>query len=111
MSELRVLSKISIGGLTKESLIQRLVDAGIQLNNYARTLFEHPSFCPQSRIESVTLVKVTLSDLQLKSPCSFEEIVHRASVAGLESCPMYLGAFFRLEYLDQPEGPYLTIVS
>jgi hypothetical protein len=24
---------------------------------------------------------------------------------------LFLGAFLRLEYLDQPEGPYLTILS
>lgn len=36
-----IFKEISVGGLTKEALIQRLVDAGVQFNPYARTLFEH----------------------------------------------------------------------
>jgi hypothetical protein len=37
--------------------------------------------------------------------------VKRASVLGLKPCPLYLAAFLRLEYLDQPAGPYLKIIS
>lgn len=29
----------------------------------------------------------------------------------LKLCPLYLAAFLRLEYLNQPAGPYLTIAS
>jgi hypothetical protein len=29
----------------------------------------------------------------------------------LKLCPLSLGAFLRLEFLDQEEGPYLTIAS
>lgn len=47
------------------------------------------------------LVKVKLSDLRLNNPCSFQDVCDRASNLG----------FLRLEYLDQPEGPYLTIAS
>ena len=39
------------------------------------------------------------------------EVVKSAEALGLKICPLSLAAFLRLEYLDQPEGPYLTIVS
>ncbi len=29
----------------------------------------------------------------------------------LKLCPLYLAAFLRLEYLNQPAGPHLTIAS
>jgi hypothetical protein len=38
-------------------------------------------------------------------------MINRALNHGLRLCPLYLGAFLRLEYPDQPEGPYLTIAS
>lgn len=111
MSELESFRQISIGGLAKESLIEQLVDAGIQFNEYANILFDDGSFSPCLQIEKVTLVKVALSDLRLDSPCSIQAIINRASTFGLRPCPLYLAAFLRLEYLDQPEGPYLTIAS
>jgi hypothetical protein len=97
--------------LSKERLIDQLVTAGIQFNKYANTLFEHPSFSPGEHAFTVKLAKVSLSDLNMQSPCSFQNIVTRASSLGLKPCPLYLGAFLRLQYLDQPEGPYLTIAS
>jgi hypothetical protein len=111
MSKFETFKELSIGGLAKEPLIQRLVDTGVQFNQYAETLFEHPSFSPVSTAEQVKLVKVTLADLDLNSPCTFHEITSRALDLGLRLCPLYLGAFLRLAYLDQPEGPYLTIAS
>jgi hypothetical protein len=103
--------EISVGGLGKEALLQRLVEAGVRFNKYAHALLDHPSFSPGRQTEKVTLVKVKLSDLSLSSPCSYQAILDRASGLGLRLCPLYLGAFLRLEYLDQPEGPYLTIAS
>lgn len=111
MNELKTFKEISTGGLTKGALIQRLINAGIQFNQYAHTLFEHRSFSPEGPIEKVKLVKIKLSDLGLKNPCSFQSIVDRATELGLGLCPLHLGAFLRLEYLSPMEGPYLTIVS
>ena len=100
-----------MGGLSKESLIQRLVDAGVGFNEYARTLFEHPDFVPGLKSERVALTQLSLSALQLNNPCAFSDITARASSLGLGLCPLFLGAFLRLETLDQPEGPYVTIAS
>jgi hypothetical protein len=111
MDELETFKEISVGGLTKETLIQRLVNTDVQFNKYAEILFQHPSFSPEHETEKVKLVKVTLSDLCLNNTCSFKDIINASSILGLELCPLYLGAFLRLEYLDQPEGPYLTIAS
>lgn len=106
-----LFKEISIGGLSKEQLIGQLVAAGIQFNKYANTLFEHPSFSPDEQVSIVKLAKVNLSDLNMQSPCSFQNIVTRAACLGLKTCPLYLGAFLRLQYLNQLEGSYLTIVS
>lgn len=111
MIDLKIFKEISIGGLTKEQLLQQLVEAGIQFNKYAHTLFEHPSFFPDDKVTKVQLVKIKPADFNLSNPCSYQEIVTQASRLGLSLCPLYLAAFLRLECLDQPEGPYFTIAS
>ena len=111
MASLETFKEISIGGLTKDQLLRELGEAGVQFNEYARALFGHPLFSPSEKPEKVALVKLKPSDLRLTNPCSFQEIVARASGLGLRLCPLSLGAFLRLQYLDQPEGPYLTIAS
>ena len=110
-NKLEVFREISIGGVTQEQLLQKLIGAGIKFNKYAEILFAHPQFFPNEESEKVKLVKVSLSDFGLSNPCSFQELTRRVSAFGLKSCPLYLGAFLRLDYLDQPAGPYLTIAS
>ncbi|MFN9068911.1 MAG: helicase, partial [Bdellovibrionales bacterium] len=105
-NKFEIFKEINIGGLEKEQLIRRLSEAGIQFNKYAHALFEHPQFSPPSEVEKVSLVKVTLSDLGLNDTCSAEKFSNRAAVLGLKLCPLYLAAFLRLEYLNQPDGPY-----
>jgi hypothetical protein len=111
MIELKIFKEIAIGGLTKDQLLHQLVEAGIQFNKYAHTLFEHPSFFPDDKIAKVQLVKIKPADFNLSNPCSYQAIVAQALSLGLSLCPLYLAAFLRLQYLDQPEGPYLTIAS
>lgn len=110
-NKFKIFKEIIICGVEKEQLIQRLLESGIQFNKYANMLFEHPLFSPPSEVEKVRLVKVTLSDLGLEDKCSAEEFSNRASMLGLKMYPLYLAAFLRLEYLNQPDGPYLTVAS
>lgn len=107
----RIFKEITVGGLSQKELTQKLTSAGVQFNKYAEMLFTHPKFNPPSEIQNVILAKVSLSDLGFANPSSYHEFVRRASEQGLELCPIYLAAFLRLEYLDQPEGGYLTIAS
>ena len=110
-NDFKTFRELSVGGLTKENLIQQLILSGIQFNEFTQILFEHSSFSPGGESESVQLVKVKLSDLGLTNPCPFQTIVDKALSLGLKLCPLSLAASLRLEYLDQPEGPFLTIAS
>ena len=111
MGKFEVFKEISLGGLTKEDLIQKLVSKNIQFNKYANLLFDDPSFAPSNTIEKIKLYKVSLVDLGLTKPSIYEDIVSRAEELGLKLCPLVLAAYLRLEYLEQPEGPYLKVAS
>ena len=110
-SKFDIFKEITIGGTKKQQLLQELTEARIQFNQYANVLFDHPQFVPSLEAKTVKLVKVTLSDLGLNDECNFEEFSNRATGLGLELCPLYLAAFLRLNYLNQPDGPYLTVAS
>lgn len=108
---METFKEISIGGVPKGQLIKQLVEAGVEFNSYAKILFEHAAFSPDVTVEKVKLVKIKPSDLGLNNPYSIEDAIQRASSLGLRPCPLYLAAFLRLEYMDQPEGMYLTVAS
>lgn len=108
---MKIFREINIGGISKEELLRRLGSAGVQFNEYAKILFKHPSFDPDSVTTKAILVKAKPFDLGIENPYSIEKIIEAASNFGLSPCPLYLAAFLRLEYIDQPEGPYLTIAS
>ncbi len=96
MTNIQTFKEISIGGLSKNQLLEQLVEAGIQFNRYADTLFEHPSFSPAGKIAKVQLVKIKPSDFNMSNPCSYQAIVSQASSLGFSLCPLYLAAFLRL---------------
>lgn len=89
----------------------RLIDRGILFNEHAKILFEHASFRVGETPEAVDLVRLGVGDLGISQPAFFADIVKKAEALGLSLCPLNLGAFLRLEYLDQAEGPYLIVAS
>jgi hypothetical protein len=111
MSDFPTFREIVTGGLTREQLLDRLAENKVRFNGYAERLFRHPAFSPGETRERAELVTLTLPDLGLPNPCSFPAIAGKGSALGLRLCPLPLGAFLRLAYLDQPEGPYLTVAS
>lgn len=108
---MKIFKTITHGGISKDVLIDQLVKQGVQFNVYANTLFADPAFIISESIETVNLVKVNLSDLGLTKPSLYKDIIASAEAMGLKQCPLSLGAFLRLQFMEQVEGPYITIAS
>lgn len=108
---METFKEILINDTGKAELLRKLKDKGIQFNKYASLLFENPSFTPSAAAQRIKLVKVNQLDLGLTKPTVFQEIVARAEDFDLKLCPLILAAHLRLEYLNQPEGPYLKVAS
>lgn len=112
MNHKLLFKQIVLGGVNREQLLDRLFEKNIQLNEYAKTLLTHRSFYPEVLPEStVKLAKVSASDLSIQGPVSLDTVIQRGLSLGLKPCPLHLAAFLRLQYLDQPVGAYLTVVS
>lgn len=108
---MNIFKEISLGGVSKDDLLHRLTSSGIQFNTYAKILFDHPDFVSDGPIEILKLVKIQPAVLGMQNPYSMENLIQAASSLNLKTCPLSLAAFLRLEFMDQPAGPYLTIAS
>ncbi|MFZ4616928.1 MAG: hypothetical protein ACOYM2_12135 [Rectinemataceae bacterium] len=94
---------VGFGGSSKEVLLAQLLSASIMLNENARTLFSSDLFITAASRESARVVEMSVADLGFPEGASFPEILERAQESGLSPCPLELGPYFRLRYLDQRE--------
>lgn len=106
-----VTRELTIGGVTKAALQERLASQGVSLNDHARLLFADDAFTTAPKPQAVRVALVSLRELGLPDGGSFDDILRRAREAGLTPCPLEVAPHLRLDYLDQPAGPYLTIAS
>ena len=104
MCDSAITRTLEISGLTKFQLIQKLENHSIRLNEYAEKLLSDDKFIPSKNKYSVTTVTLTVKDLGFPEGATMPQIVKRASDVGLGLCPLEVGPYLRLEYLDQPEG-------
>ncbi len=95
--------KFEFGGYTKDELLAQLQAASIMLNENARILFSSELFRTAASRESALIIEISVVDLGFPEGAPFPEILDRAEELGLSSCPMELGPYFRLHYLDQIE--------
>lgn len=102
---------LRIGGVTKDELLQRLTAHGIQLNDYARRLFADDRFTPSAEARTVEVAFVTLPELGLADGGTCAAILEAAAARDLAPCPLEVAPHLRLDHLDQPVGPYLTVAS
>lgn len=103
--------ELRVGGVSKDALLRRLDEHSVSLNDYARALFADDGFKTSSRARVVRVAFTSLPEMGLPDGGTFDEILRRAAEVGLEPCPLEVAPHLRLDYLDQPVGPYLTVAS
>ncbi|WP_088043627.1 helicase [Bacillus sp. EAC] len=95
---------VEVGGLTKSQLIQKLQQYSILMNESGERLLADDKFTTSDTKYSLQTVELTVGDLGFPDGATTSQVFNRASDLGLELCPVELGPYLRLEYLDQPEG-------
>ncbi|WP_145318535.1 helicase [Paenibacillus xylanexedens] len=94
---------VDVGGLTKPQLIQKLDQHSILLNKYGEQLLYDDRFIVSSTKQSLQTVELTVRQLGFSDGASTFQLFRRANDLGLECCPVELGPYLRMQYLDQPE--------
>ena len=102
---------VQVGGVSKTALLDELGRVGVQMNDYARTLFADDAFVTSADRRDERVAVVSLAEIGLPDGGTFDEITTAAQAVGLDLCPLEVAPHFRLQYLDQPKGPYLTVAS
>lgn len=95
---------LQIGGLTKRQLIQKLQAHSISLNEFGEKLICDDKFTTSESKYSLTIVELSVRNLGFPDGATMPQLFKQANELGLELCPLELGPYLRLEYLDQPEG-------
>ncbi|MFC0561955.1 helicase [Halalkalibacter alkalisediminis] len=95
---------VELGGLTKQQLIQRLQEYSILLNEYGERLLTDEKFMTSETKYSLQTIELIVAYLGFPEGATTPQIYKKASELGLELCPLELGPYLRLEYLDQPDS-------
>ena len=95
---------VHVGGVTKSELLAQLEGTNVQMNAYAKALFAHSAFVTSQARSTINVIELSASDLGFSRPETIASIHARATEMGHALCPLELGPYLRLQYLDQPEG-------
>jgi hypothetical protein len=102
------LPDLTIGGKTHRELERALDSGGFRVSFLARDLLRSSYFTTLSNPQTISLVRVNVSDLGLTEPLT-RQIYAKAKSFGLELCPAEVGPQLRLEYKNQPLGDRFCI--
>ena len=98
-----ITKEVGVGGLTKLQLIQKLKQQSVRMNEYANVLLSNDKFTPSDTKYSLKIVELTVRNLGFPAGATISQLFKRAIELDLELCPLELGTYLRLEYLNQPE--------
>lgn len=106
-----IIRTVEVGGLTKAQLREQFRQHGISLNAQGERLMTEVPFTRSESPCRLETVELTVRQLGFPEGATSAEIFARAGELGLELCPLEVGPYLRLQYLDQPQGFWITIAS
>ena len=110
MNNIRVWD-IEYGGVSREDILLELAKSKIALNAYATLLFLNKNLVMSDAKSRTNVISITPMDLGINEKSTFNDICNESSRRGLQLCPLEIAPILRLAYLDQKEGPILTVAS
>jgi hypothetical protein len=95
---------VRVGGLDQDALLDALRLRDVRLNPAAEALFADPRFLPLGRSRDIEIAALSVAELGFAEPATYARLGARAAESGLVECPLELGPYLRLQFLEQPEG-------
>ena len=96
-------STVEYGGISRMELLNKLKMAGVLLNEFSNILFSSKLFKTSSEKRSITIIEISLKDLGFPVGATLSEIRERTKEYGLSDCPLEVGPYLRLKYVNQEE--------
>ena len=98
--EIRV---VEVGGLSKPQLKHKLQQCSIRMNEYGIKLLDDDKFIISPTKRQLETVEILVRNLGFTDGATTSQLFQMADTFGLQLCPIDLGPFLRIQYLDQPE--------
>jgi hypothetical protein len=95
--------EISVGGLSREVLIERLTAQRVLLNTHAETLLDSDAF-DERPTETIMVTERTVGELGFAGGATLPQIFAASEHQGLQLCPRATGAYLRLALTEQPSS-------
>ncbi|MEK7078325.1 MAG: hypothetical protein AAB911_02035 [Patescibacteria group bacterium] len=92
---------IEVGGKTVKQLKDELKHADIAIFPDAENILDRRKFIPGKNPEEITLVRLTIASLGLKTRITTDQIYERAQTLGLVLCPVDTGPHYLLKHQNQ----------
>ena len=100
--------EVNIGGQDKNDLIREIKEK-FKVSSNASDMLKNPEFTVSKTPESISLIRLKVSDLGFPKGATTEEIYQKAEELGLELCPAETGPQLRKQYINQPLDEWLNI--
>lgn len=95
---------VEIEAISREALLGRLTEAGVELNKHSETLLAMPAF-EQLTAGTFRVCVLSVAELNMgKTEPTLPAIHTRVKELGYRLCPLELAPFFRLAWMDQPNS-------
>lgn len=95
--------KVLVGELNKIQLRQALRESNIQLNQAAEDLFLDHRFVPAIDALEIEIKAISVLELGFVKGATYPRLAAGAAKLGLSECPLELGPYLRLQFLQQSE--------
>lgn len=102
--------KLGIGANSGWELRSELLQKGIEVVGRAKELLEDKDFVVAKRETTIQLIVISVEDLGLENGGRYDDICLRINELGLMLCPAEVGPQLRLQYPEQPQDEWLTIL-
>lgn len=100
--------EVNVGGQSKDELIREIKEK-FKVSNPAIDMLKNPEFTVSKTPESISLIRLKVSDLGFPKGATTAEIYQKAEELGLELCPAETGPQFRKQYTNQPLNEWLFV--
>ena len=101
--EPRLPRNVRLAALDKSALRNLLRAQGVELNRAAELLFDDDRFQPLRQERELEIAPFSVAGLGFGGGASYSEISARARDIGYGECPIELGPYLRLQFIDQQE--------
>lgn len=106
-----IIRTVEVGHLSKAELLHEFEQHSIKMNEMGKRLFADAAFARSESPRILKTVELQVRNLGFDKGAIWADIFRAASEHGLALCPIEAGPYLRLQYLDQPEGFWITVAS